>query len=192
VPITTVSPAVFQKLAYGEREDGILLVAVPPQRELSELTLPKNVLVAVLEGVEKPGNVGAVLRSADAAGVSAVLLADCATDVFNPNCIRASLGTVFTMPVVETTGQAALEWLRDHHFSIYAARVDGSQDYRQVKMSRPAAMVLGRESAGLSNIWQADDVLPIRLPMRGVVDSLNVSVTAAVLFYEALRQSGND
>jgi len=145
-------------------------------------------LVAVLEGVEKPGNVGAVLRSADAAGVSAVILADPRTDLYNPNAIRASLGTIFTMPVCEAAGGDVLARLREHKYSILAARVDGAVPYTEVDYRRPTAIVLGSEAEGLSPIWSGDDIRAVRLPMRGAADSLNVSVTAAVLFYEALRQ----
>jgi TrmH family RNA methyltransferase len=144
--------------------------------------------VAVLEGVEKPGNVGAVLRSADAAGVSAVILADPRTDLYNPNAIRASLGTIFTMPVCEAASGDVLARLREHECMILAARVDGAVPYTEVDYRRPTAIVLGSEAAGLSPIWTGDDIRAVRLPMRGVADSLNVSVTAAVLFYEALRQ----
>ena len=142
----------------------------------------------MLEGVEKPGNVGAVLRSADAAGVSAVIVADGRTDLFNPNAIRASLGTIFTMQVCEAASGEVLAWLRGKRFQIIAARVDGSVGYMKVDYRRPTAIVLGGEAAGISPIWSGDDVTAVHLPMRGAADSLNVSVTAAVLFYEALRQ----
>ena len=145
-------------------------------------------LVAVLEGVEKPGNVGAVLRSADAAGVSALIAADPRTDLYNPNAIRASLGTIFTMPVCEAAGGETIEWLRANGFRIFAARVDGAIPYTEADYRGRSAIVLGSEAAGLSPLWRGDDVQAVRLPMLGAADSLNVSVTAAVLFYEALRQ----
>jgi TrmH family RNA methyltransferase len=145
-------------------------------------------LIAVLEGVEKPGNVGAVLRSADAAGVSAVILADGRTDLYNPNAIRASSGTIFSMPVCEATSSDVLAWLRERGFRIAAARVDGSVPYTKVDYRGPTAIVLGSEATGLSPIWSGNDIQAVRLPMLGAADSLNVSVTAAVLFYEALRQ----
>jgi TrmH family RNA methyltransferase len=145
-------------------------------------------LVAVLEGVEKPGNLGAVLRSADAAGVSAVIVADGRTDLYNPNAIRASLGTIFTMPLCEAAGGDVLAWLRERRFSILAARVNGAVPYTAVDYRGPTAIVLGSEAAGLSSIWTGDDIQAVRLPMLGAADSLNVSTAAAVLFYEALRQ----
>lgn len=187
--ILGVSEPVFEKLAFGQRTEGVLAVAAMPRPALPSVELlGVSPLVAVIEGVEKPGNVGAVLRSADAAGVSAVIVADGRTDLYNPNAIRASLGTIFTMPVCETTSEDCLAWLRDHRFAIVAARVDGSVPYTEADYRGPMAIVLGSEAEGLSSYWRGSGIQAVRLPMRGVADSLNVSVTAAVLFYEALRQ----
>jgi len=183
-----VTPAVFKKLAYGERAEGIVAVAKTTERTLNDLTLPGNPLIAVLEGVEKPGNIGAVLRSADAAGVSALIVADGGTDLFNPNAIRASLGAIFSMPVCAAPAAAVRDWLVEHEIGIFAARVDADTHYTAVNLARPAAIVLGSEAEGLSATWRGPEITPIRLPMRGRVDSLNVSAAAAVLFYEALRQ----
>jgi TrmH family RNA methyltransferase len=188
VEILEVAEPVFEKLAFGDRAEGVVGVAETPKPTLSDLTLPQNPLVAVLEGVEKPGNVGAVLRTADAAGVSALVVAGGRTDLYNPNAIRASLGTIFTMPVCTATAEETLDWLRGHELAIYAARVDGSVLYTEVDYRPPTAIVLGSEAEGLTTAWTAADVTSIRLPMRGVADSLNVSATAAVLFYEAFRQ----
>jgi TrmH family RNA methyltransferase len=162
-------------------------VARPPQTTLDDLRLPACPLVAVLEGVEKPGNVGAVLRSADAAGVSALIVADGGTDLYNPNTIRASLGTIFSMPVRAAPAPNVRDWLSSRQIPIFAARVDATTSYTDVDFTGPAAIVLGSEAAGLSQVWTAG-VTPIRLPMHGAADSLNVSATAAVLFYEVLRQ----
>jgi len=186
--ILDVSVPVFEKLAFGQRAEGVLGVAEMPHPTLQSLAVPENAVVAVLEGVEKPGNAGAVLRSADAAGVSAVILADPHTDLYNPNAIRASLGTIFSMPVCEAASGDVLLWLRERNFSIFAARVDGSLPYTEVDYRGPSAIVLGSEAAGLSPLWAGKDIQAVRLPMLGAADSLNVSVTAAVLFYEALRQ----
>lgn len=188
VTVYEVTEPVFEKLAFGERAEGVLGIAEMPGASLEGLVLPENPLVAVLEAVEKPGNIGAVLRSADAAGVSALIVADPRTDLFNPNAIRASLGTIFTVPVAAATSAETLAWLRRRSLAIYAARVDGSVAYTTVDYRCPAAIVLGSEATGLSPAWNADDIQAIRLPMRGIADSLNVSVTAGVLFYEALRQ----
>lgn len=183
-----VTPEVLDKLSYGQRNEGMLAVASAPRRNLADLRLPENALLAVLEAVEKPGNVGAVLRSADAAGVHAVVVADPHTDLYNPNTIRASLGTVFTMQVVAASAEETLRWLREGGVNVYAARVDGQREYTEVDLTRPAALVLGSEAEGISDVWRAGDVTGIRLPMQGRADSLNVSATAAVLFYEAQRQ----
>jgi TrmH family RNA methyltransferase len=186
--IVPVTREVFAKLAFGDRTEGIVAVARTPRRTLEELKLPSQPIVAVLERIEKPGKVGAILRSADAAGISAVLLADAGTDLLNPNAIRASQGAVFTLPIAVADGDTLRAWLRERRFRIFAARVDAQLDYTKANWTAPAAIVLGSEADGLSDCWQGDDVTAIRLPMRGTVDSLNVSVTAAVLFYEALRR----
>jgi TrmH family RNA methyltransferase len=185
-----VSPVVYSKLAFGDRNDGIVVVAQMPDRRLTQLKLPERPLVAVLEGIEKPGNLGAILRSADAAGVHAVIVADGHTDLFNPNTIRASLGTVFRANVVEATSAEAIAWLRDRGLAILAARPDAEMLYTDADFARGVAIALGSEAAGLSDVWSGTSVKAIRLPMHGLADSLNVSTTAAVLFYEALRQRG--
>lgn len=183
-----VSPSVFTKLAYGERQEGIIATAHTPERKLEALSLPERPFVAVLEGIEKPGNVGAVLRSADAAGISALIVADGGTDIYNPNAIRASLGAIFTVPVCAATSEETLAWLRSKGLKIFAARVDAIERYDRVDYRGKTAIVLGSEASGLTGTWHAADILPITLPMLGAVDSLNVSVTAGILFYEALRQ----
>lgn len=190
--IFIVTPEVFGKLCFGEREGaGIVVVAETPVRGLAELTnLPAEPLVAVIEGVEKPGNVGAILRSADAAGVDAVVVADGGTDLFNPNTIRASLGTVFGANVVTATSAETVAWLRERKICAVAARPDAKVEYTDADLRGGVAIVLGSEAEGLSDAWRGESVIPVRLPMRGIADSLNVSTTAAVLFYEAARQRG--
>jgi TrmH family RNA methyltransferase len=186
--VLRLAEPVFEKLAFGRRAEGVLAVADMPQRKLDDLTLPGQPLLAVLEGVEKPGNVGAVLRSADAAGLSALVVADPRTDLWNPNAIRASLGTIFTLGICQSTARDVLAWLRLQRLQILAARVDGSLPYTEPDYCRPTAIVLGSEATGLTPLWSAADIRAVRLPMRGSADSLNVSATAAVLFYEARRQ----
>jgi RNA methyltransferase, TrmH family len=183
-----VSPDVYAKLAFGDRNDGIVLIAKAPQHALADLHLPVDPLIAVLEGVEKPGNVGAILRSADAAGVDAVIIADGRTDLYNPNTIRASLGTVFRQNICEAKSADTIEWLRSKNVSIVAARPDATTLYTETNLRKGVAIVLGSEAAGLTGAWSDAGVTAIRLPMHGLADSLNVSTTAAVLFYEALRQ----
>jgi len=183
-----VTHAVLGKLAYGNRAEGLVAVGVPPRRSLADLTLPADALVAVVEGVEKPGNLGAILRTADAAGVGPVIVAGGVTDLYNPNAIRASLGAIFTVPICSTSAEQSLVWLRSRGCRIVAARVDGAIDYTAADYCGPTAIVLGSEAAGLSQAWRGEDIAAVKLPMLGQVDSLNLAATAAVLFYEALRQ----
>jgi TrmH family RNA methyltransferase len=185
-----VTPDVYAKLAFGDRNDGIVVIAESPRLTLADLQLTANPLVAVLEGVEKPGNVGAILRSADAAGIDAVIVADGRTDLYNPNTIRASLGTVFRQNICEASSADAIEWLRSKGLAIIAARPDATMLYTDTNLRTGVAIILGSESAGLTSSWNATGVTAVRLPMHGLADSLNVSTTAAVLFYEALRQRG--
>ena len=188
VPLSRVTADVHGKLAFGQRGEPVIAVARMPRRGLDEICLPNTPLIAVVEGVEKPGNVGAILRTADGAGISAVLVADGGTDLFNPNTIRASLGTVFTVPLCAAPAAEVIRWLREQHVAIVAARVDGAVDYTRADLTGPAAIVLGSETAGLTDVWTGADIQAVKLPMHGHADSLNVSATAAILFYEAVRQ----
>lgn len=188
VPVLELSREAFSRLAYGDRLDGVVAVAETPLRTLTDLVLPPNPLIAVIEGVEKPGNLGAVLRTADGAGLNAVIVAESATDLFNPNIIRASLGAVFAVPVVVASSGDVLTWLKERGIAIIAARVDGSVNYTAADYSGAVAIALGSEARGLSDAWGELARASVRVPMLGVADSLNVSATAAVLFYEALRQ----
>lgn len=192
-----VSDDVFAKIAYGEREDGVLAVCRWVENSLEDVwqkiserskNSGKNPLIGVLEGVEKPGNVGAILRSADGAGLSALILADPKTDLFNPNAIRASLGTIFSIPLASGNSTDVAAWLRNHEITTYAAIVDGAIHYTRADFTRPSAIVLGSEAWGLTDAFRTSEIQPIFLPMLGIADSLNVSTTAAILFYEALRQ----
>jgi RNA methyltransferase, TrmH family len=188
VPVLELSREAFARLSYGDRLDGVVAVAETPLRTLNDLELAPDPLIAIIEGVEKPGNLGAILRTADGAGVNAVIVAESATDLFNPNIIRASLGTVFALPVVVASSGDVLAWLQERDIAIIAARVDGSVDYTAADYSGAIAIALGSEARGLSDPWGELARASVRVPMLGVADSLNVSVTAAVLFYEALRQ----
>lgn len=183
-----VTREVFEKITFGERDAGVVVVAETPRRSLHELRLPPDPLLAVIERVEKPGNVGAILRSADAAGIDAVIVADGRTDLYNPNTIRASLGTVFRPNVCVAASAETIEWLQGLNLRILAARPDAETLYHEVDFTGGVAIVLGSEAEGLSDAWQGAGITPVRLPMLGMADSLNVSTTAAVLFYEALRQ----
>ncbi len=186
--VAEVTTDVFEKLSFGERSDGVVVVASTPQRKIDQLQLPPNPLVAVLEGLEKPGNVGAILRSADGAGIDAVIVVNPATDLFNPNTIRASVGTVFGKQVCVATVAETLAKLREWKLAMIATRPDAKPLYTEADFRQGSAIVLGSETTGLTSAWNQADVVGVRLPMRGIADSLNVSTTAAVLFYEARRQ----
>lgn len=185
---TPVTSALIDRLAYGDRTDGVVAVVRTPSTALAELRLAEAPLLIVLEAVEKPGNVGAVLRTADGAGSDALLLADPGTDPFNPNAIRASLGTAFTVPIAVGATAEVRSFLRERGIRIVAARVEAVAAYPDVDLRGAVAIVMGSEATGLSSDWSGDDVAAIRLPMRGVADSLNVSVAAGILLYEAQRQ----
>jgi len=182
-----VSARAFERLAYGDRADGVVLVVRAPGASLEGLELPAEPLLVVTEDVEKPGNVGAILRSADAAGADAVIAIG-GTDLFNPNVIRASVGTVFSMPVAAAPAEKTATWLRERGVRIVASRVDAERLHVEADLRGGVAIVLGSEATGLSEAWRAPDVETIRLPMVGKADSLNVSAAAAVLLYEAWRQ----
>lgn len=188
-----VPPAVLEKVAFGERAEGIVAIVRVPELALGALRLPlppREPMLAVVEGVEKPGNLGAIVRSADGAGLDAVIAADPRTDLFNPNAIRASLGTIFSMPCAAAATRDVAAWLRDRGIRAVAARVDATRLYSDVDLTGPLAIVFGSEAGGLTGAWDVPEVELVRLPMLGVADSLNVSVAAAVLFYEARRQRG--
>jgi TrmH family RNA methyltransferase len=188
VDVIEAAPGLLGRLAFGDRNEGIVAVAEPPTVELGALELTDRPLVAVIEGIEKPGNLGAILRSADGAGVDAVAVADPTTDPWNPNAIRASLGTVFSVPIAVATAAETSAWLRGYGVRVFAALVDAPLSYTDADFTGALAIVLGSEATGLSDVWRASDITPVRIPMRGDADSLNVSATAAILFYEAVRQ----
>lgn len=190
VPLQVTSEPVFARLAFGERSEGLLAVMRVPSMALADLALSDDPLVAVIEGLEKPGNVGAVLRSADGAGLDAVVAASPRTDLFNPNAIRASAGTMFTVPLGAGPTPEVLDWLRASGLRIVVARVDAERLYTDADLTGPLALVFGAEADGLTEAWSGEAAGAVRLPMLGVADSLNVSVSAAILFYEARRQRG--
>ena len=186
-----VARGAFERVAYREGSDGMLALAPAPQRTLADLNLPENPLILVLEAVEKPGNLGAILRTADAAPVDAVLIGDARTDLYNPNVIRASIGCVFTVPVVAAPVGEVLAFLRQKRVKTYAAALTPTaQPYTKHDFRGPTALVLGTEADGLTAALREACDETIIIPMRGHIDSLNVSVAAAVLTFEAVRQRG--
>jgi TrmH family RNA methyltransferase len=183
-----VTRPVFEKLAYRENPDGWLAIAPAPRRSLSGLRLRQPPLLLVAEAVEKPGNLGAMLRTADAAGVDALIVCDPATDLANPNVVRASRGALFTVPVAQAGNTETLNWLRSLAVKIVAATPQGTLAYTNADLRGPVAIVVGAEDTGLSAEWLAAADLQVRIPMTGKVNSLNVATSAALLVYEAVRQ----
>jgi TrmH family RNA methyltransferase len=183
-----VTPAVFAKLAYREASDGVLMVIPYVDRPLAALPLSESPFLCVIEGVEKPGNLGAILRTADAAGVDGVILCAGATDLHNPNVVRASLGTLFTVPVAEVPSATAIAWLQAHQIQIIAATPDGAIRYTDADLAGPVAIVMGSEAHGLSPLWRQAADAAVVIPMFGAADSLNLSTSTALLLYEVVRQ----
>ena len=178
----------YEKVAYRGSTEGVIGVMRSRELSLADLTVGEKPLIVVLEGVEKPGNLGAVLRSADAAGADAVLICDPLTDLYNPNLIRSSIGAVFTVPVICCTSAEAIAWLKEHSIRIFTAQLQDSSLYYDCPMTGGTAIAIGTEATGLSEEWRAAADAHIRIPMKGSLDSLNASVSAAILLYEAVRQ----
>ena len=186
--VYSCSRACFGKIAYKERPDGLLMVGPHVTVPLSGLKLPGNALVIVTEAVEKPGNLGTILRSADAANAAAVIVCDRATDIHNPNVVRASTGTMFSVPIAEATSDEALAFLKSRGFRILAATPHAEKLHFEVDLTGNVAIALGAEQYGLSAKWMDGADLRVRIPMLGLADSLNVSAAATILAYEAVRQ----
>ena len=183
-----VTRELYDKVAYRGGTEGIIAEVKVKQRGLEDIAIENNPLIVVLEGVEKPGNLGAVLRSADAAGADAVLICDPLTDLFNPNLIRSSIGAVFTVPVVCCTSEQAIAWLKAGNVRIYTAQLQDSEWYYDTDMKCATAIAIGTEATGLTDVWRKAADAHIKIPMLGKLDSLNASVSAAILLFEAVRQ----
>ena len=195
VQLTKVTPNVYERIAYRGSTEGIIAVIRTPQpRTLESLLQQKGrgvngkPLFVILESVEKPGNLGAVLRSADAAQATGVIVCDPLTDLYNPNLIRSSIGAIFTVPTVVCTSEECIAFLKQHGIQILTAQLQDSHLYYDTPMVEPTAIVMGTESTGLTPIWRKAANAHIRIPMLGQLDSLNVSVSAAILLFEAVRQ----
>ncbi len=185
-----ISKPVFDKLAYRENSDGLIALVIPKSTDLGSIKLPENPFIIVLESVEKPGNLGAILRTADAAQVDAVVVCNPLSDIYNPNVIRSGLGCLFTQQVAVTTSNECLKWLQENNITAYAAELTASQHYCKVDLKKPSAIVMGTEADGLTDFWITNANARIKIPMRGKIDSLNVSVSTAILTFEAMRQRG--
>ena len=188
VKVFEVSPAVYEKIAYRSGTEGLIAEVRTKSLGLADLQLSENPLIVVLESVEKPGNLGAVLRSADASGADAVIVCDPWTDLYNPNLIRSSIGAIFTVPCVACSSQECIDFLKAHGIKILTAQLQDSDLYYDSDMKCGVAIVMGTESTGLTDIWRKAADAHIRIPMLGRLDSLNVSVSAAILLFEAVRQ----
>ena len=183
-----ISREIYQKIAYREGTEGIVAEVKVMERRLADLKLKENPLIVVLESVEKPGNLGAVLRSADAAGADAVIICDPLTDLYNPNLIRASIGAVFTVPCAACSSEEAIDWLKANDVQILTAQLQDSEWYYDTDMKRGSAIVIGTEATGLTQAWRDAADAHVKIPMLGAMDSLNASVSAAILLFEAVRQ----
>ena len=178
----------YDKVAYRGGTEGVIAELHCKEMSLEKLHLKENPLVVVLESVEKPGNLGAILRSADASGVDAVIVCDPLTDMYNPNLIRSSIGAIFTVPVATATSEETIEWLKANNIKIYTAQLQDSEWYYDTDMKGGTAIVMGTEATGLTDCWRQAADAHIKIPMLGRLDSLNVSVSAAILMFEAVRQ----
>jgi TrmH family RNA methyltransferase len=185
-----LSKDAFAKVAYRERPDGILAVAPQWRRTLADLALPVEPFILVVEAIEKPGNLGTILRSADAAGCDAVIVCDPVTDLFNPNVVRASTGVLFSVPCVVEDNAAVLAWLKAGGIRVVATTPAAAKSYTGVDLTGPMAIVMGSEQYGLSNFWLKNADESVRIPMAGQADSLNVAMAALITLFEAVRQRG--
>lgn len=185
-----VTKEVFEKISYRDRPDGLLAIAKQTHLTLDDLKLnqkrPPFFLIA--EAIEKPGNLGSILRSSDASGVDALIVCDRCTDIFNPNVVRASVGTLFTVPVLEVSSDEAIRWLKDNNIAIVATSPDATLTYTKADLTKPIAIAMGTEQLGLSQKWMEAADLQVSIPMCGVADSLNVAAATTLLLYEVLRQ----
>ncbi len=184
----TVNRAVFEKISYRDNPDGWLGVFPTPKISLNDLKLSPSPLIIVAESVEKPGNLGAILRTADAAHVDALIVSDPRADIYNPNVVRASRGTLFTVPTVEASNQDTLSFLRRNGIKILAATPQAVSVYTDQDLCGPLAVAVGTEDQGLTDFWLNEADIQVKIPMLGLVNSLNVSIATALIVYETLRQ----
>lgn len=185
-----VQKNVFSKIAYRESTEGVIALAEQKQHRLNDLKLGANPLLLILESVEKPGNLGAVLRTADAAGIQGVIICDPLVDFYNPNVVRSSVGCIFTNQIASSSSEETITWLKQNTVSIFCTYLKGSKPYHEIDYKKSCAIIMGTESTGLSDKWIENSTENIIIPMRGKIDSMNVSTAAAVVIFEASRQRG--
>jgi TrmH family RNA methyltransferase len=190
--IDYVSPKVYTHMAYRGTTEGIIGWALPKNHDLNEIKLSDNPLILIVDAVEKPGNLGAILRTADAAGIDALIISDTRTDVYNPNVIRSSLGAVFSTQVGVSESESVIDWLKKNKIKIYCTALTVSKPYTDIDYSFPSAIVMGTEATGLSDSWLKQSDQNIIIPMKGIIDSMNVSVSTGIVLFEAVRQRNID
>lgn len=188
VKLFEVPPFLLAKMAYRDRPEGLIAVAKMKRHTLADIPVRPDGLYLVAEAVEKPGNLGSILRSADAAGVDGLIICDKCTDIYNPNVIRASTGALFSVPLAEAASAEALAWLRANRIATLAATPHAEQIFTEVDMVQPVAIVVGTEQVGLTRLWLEEADIAVRIPMLGKIDSLNVATATTILLYEAARQ----
>lgn len=190
--IILCNESVFAKLSYRDRPDGLVAIAIQMRRPLmdlvAKLATKKDPFLIIAEAIEKPGNLGTILRSADAAGVDGVIVCDRCTDIYNPNVVRASVGTLFTIPVVEATSAETLLWLQEREIKVVAATPSAKEEFTDAELSGPVAIAVGTEQLGLTEQWMNSSDIKVRIPMHGIADSLNVATATTLLLYEVVRQ----
>lgn len=190
--VLSCTPKVFEKISYRDRPDGLIGLAMQRKKTLKDLegifSKKAHPLFIIAEAIEKPGNLGTILRTSDAVGVDAVIVCDRCTDIYNPNVVRASVGTLFTVPTIEAKGEETLAWLKQHQVAVLAATPHAEYEFTQVNLKQAVAIAVGTEQVGLSEKWMKEADLQVRIPMRGVADSLNVAMATTLLLYEADRQ----
>lgn len=182
------SESVFKKISYRDRPDGLIAIAEQMHYPLHSILFSPTAFVVIAEAIEKPGNLGTILRSADAAGVDGVIVCDRCTDIYNPNVVRASVGTLFTTSVIEATSQEVLSLMRKHKITVVAATPSASQEFTEADLTGPVAIAIGTEQLGLSDFWMKQADICVRIPMHGIADSLNVATATTLLLYEVIRQ----
>lgn len=190
IDLIEISKEVYQKLAYRDTTEGILAIAKTKSLQLSDLKLSDNPLILVAEATEKPGNIGALLRTADAANLDAVIIANPKSDMYNPNVVRSSVGCLFTRQIATGSTEDVIAYLKEKNISIYCATLQDSTYYHTQDYTTPSALVVGTEATGLTDAWRNASTKNIIIPMQGEIDSMNVSVAAAILLFEAKRQRG--
>jgi RNA methyltransferase, TrmH family len=190
VELIEITKEVYQKLAYRDTTEGILAIAKIKSLALNDLKLPEDALILVMESIEKPGNIGAILRTCDAAKIDAVIIANPKTDLYNPNIIRSSVGCVFTNQIATDTTENVIQFLKDKKIALFSATLQNSNSYHTQDYTAASALVVGTEATGLTQAWRDNATQNIIIPMQGEIDSMNVSVASAILLFEAKRQRG--